>query len=348
VKVLVLAALSPAQLDEIRAVDPSLEVTGAYELFAPEIAREWPQHAVNWYLPPRFQNQPDDPDSAAKRNALLAEAEAICISFPFPRRLVTRAPKLRLIHKLTAGVSNLRESDLWRSGVPTSVSRGHGNVLAIAEWAMAAMLAFAKELPRAVHQGAAGGFDRASFKGIQLAGKTLGIVGVGGIGMELARLASAFGMRVIGTRRSGAAVEGVEVRPATELHSVLRESDVLVLAAQSTDESHHLIDAAAFEQMKPGTILINVARGELIDEGALTAALEAGKLRGFAADVYEREFEVPPPAELLAMQNVVLTPHTSGQTETPSTKGVELFRTNLRHLLAGEPLEMLIDWERGY
>jgi phosphoglycerate dehydrogenase-like enzyme len=100
--------------------------------------------------------------------------------------------------------------------------------------------------------------------------------------------------------------------------------------------------------MKPGALLLNVARGELIDEVALVAALHSGHLGGFAADVYEGEFDHAPPAELLAFDNVLLTPHTSGQTEHPPTGSLDIFRENPRRCLAGEPLVNLVDWERGY
>ena len=149
--------------------------------------------------------------------------------------------------------------------------------------------------------------------------------------------------------RSDEPVEHVEAlfRPS-QLLELLAQSDVVVVAAQLTSETHHVIGDAALGAMKPGALLLNVARGELIDEVALIAALRSGHLGGFAADVYEGEFDHPPPAELLAFENVLLTPHTSGQTEHPSTGSLDIFRENLRRFLAGEPLLNLVDWERGY
>ena len=159
------------------------------------------------------------------------------------------------------------------------------------------MLALLKDLPRAFTQRASGRLDRRAFRGRAIAGKTLGVVGLGGIGREVARLGRALGMRVVGTRWSTEPVEHVEAlfRPS-ELLEVLAQSDVVVVAAQLTSETYHVIGDDALGAMKPGAVLINVARGDLIDEVALLAALHSGRLGGFAADVYEGEFEHPPPA----------------------------------------------------
>ena len=108
------------------------------------------------------------------------------------------------------------------------------------------------------------------------------------------------------------------------------------------------MNAAAFAALKPGAFLINVARGELIDEAALAEALRTGQVGGFGADVYEGEFEHGPPEALLQFENVIITPHTSGMTEHHPTGPLDLFRENLRRTLAGEPLLNLVDWERGY
>jgi phosphoglycerate dehydrogenase-like enzyme len=156
-------------------------------------------------------------------------------------------------------------------------------------------------------------------------------------------------MRVIGTRRSQEPVEHVErLFAPSDLHAVLAQSDLVVIASQLTAETHHLMDAAAFAALKPGAFVVNVARGELIDEAALAAALRSGRVGGFAADVYEGEFEHGPPAALLAFENVIITPHTSGMTEHPPSGPLDILRENLRLSLAGEPLLNQVDWSRGY
>jgi phosphoglycerate dehydrogenase-like enzyme len=263
--------------------------------------------------------------------------------------LAQRAPRLRFVHQLPAGVSNLTRGDLWGTAVPVSSGRGANLSLPIAEWAIAAGLALYKELPRALAQKSSGRLERAAFRGRQVAGDTLGVVGLGGIGQHVARLGRSLGLRVVGTRRSSEPVEQVdELYPPDGLHAVLAQSDWVVVAVQLTAQTHHLIDAAALAALKPGAFLVNVARGELVDETALVQALRSGQVGGFAADVYEGEFDRPPPVELLSIENVILTPHTSGQGGERSPGSLAIFRENLRRCLTGETLLNLVDWERGY
>jgi D-2-hydroxyacid dehydrogenase (NADP+) len=348
-KVVLIAPISAERSAEIAAVDPRLQIEDAWDLFGPELVADWPRQTTESYLPQRFWTMPDSPELLQRRDAVLAGAEAICITFPPPLRIASRAPRLRFVHQIPAGVSNLSRGDLWQGSVPVTSGRGAGSTLPIAEWAIAVSMALAKELPRAFSQRTAGKLDRQAFNGRQIAGKTLAVVGLGGIGREVARLGRALGMRVIGTRRSAEPVEHVDqLYQPSKLHAALAQSDVVVVASQLTAETHHLMNAAAFAAMKPGAFLVNVARGELIDEAALVDALRSGQVGGFAADVYEGEFDHPPPAALLAFENVILTPHTSGMTEHPPTGPLEIFRENLRRCLAGEPLLNQVDWERGY
>ena len=138
--------------------------------------------------------------------------------------------------------------------------------------------------------------------GSGLAGKTLGLVGHGRIGQEVARLAEAFGMRVVVSSRSG----------GVPLEQLLAEADVVSLHVPLTPETRHLVDAAALARMRPRAVLVNTSRGPVVDESALADALESGRLAGAALDVYEREPEVEP--RLRALPNVVLTPHTASAT----------------------------------
>jgi D-2-hydroxyacid dehydrogenase (NADP+) len=347
--VLVIAPMSGEDVAAIQALDSRVRVEHAWDLFAAELVADWPSHTVDWYLPPRFREAVDAPGAPERRDALLATANVVCITFPFPTRLVRRAPRLRFVHQLPAGVSNLTRGDVWHSHVPITSGRGVGNTLPIAEWAIAAAVSLCKEFPRALVQGSTGRLDRSAFRGRQLAGKTLGVVGLGGIGSNVARLGAALGMHVIGTRRSATPVEHVaRLFAPDQLHDLLRASDIVVLSTQLTPETHHLIDRRALAVMRPGAFLVNIARGELIDETALVEALRSGQLGGFAADVYEGEFDHQPPADLLALENVILTPHTSGQTEHPSRGALEILRENVRRCLSGEPLLNRVDWQRGY
>jgi phosphoglycerate dehydrogenase-like enzyme len=350
VKVVVIAPMTAERAAELARVDRSVEVVDAWELFAPELVADWPGHTVDWYLPAGWRDWRDSDEQRQRRDALLGQADAICITFPFPTRLRARAPRVRLVHQLPAGVSNLRAGDLWQSGVPVTSGRGAGNTLAIAEWAIAATLALFKQYPAAFAQRQVGQLSRRAFRPRQLAGKTLGVVGLGGIGRQVARLASGLGMHVIGSRRSShEPVPHVErLYPPSNLLELLGQSDGVVLATQLTPETDRLVDARALAAMRPGAVLINVARGELIDEPALLAALRTGGLGGFAADVYVGEFEHQPPAELLALDNVLVTPHTSGMTDQASGEAWAILCENLRRVLAGEPLLNQVDWARGY
>ena len=137
--------------------------------------------------------------------------------------------------------------------------------------------------------------------------------------------------------------EGPQALPA-----LLGESDFVAVCCQWTEATTNLLDAAAFSAMKPGAIVVNVARGEIIDEAALLEALDAGQVRGAVLDVYVGEFEHLPPDRLWHHPRVLITPHTSGQTDSSRRRSTQLFCDNLRRFLAGDPLELMIDWNDGY
>jgi len=214
--------------------------------------------------------------------------------------------------------SNLLLSDLWGSDVTVTTSRGAGNTLAMAEYAVAGILHFAKSLHRAVVDRAAGVFDPRAYRPLLLQGKTACVVGAGGIGVEVGRLCAALGMRVVGTRRRAPAPderlpEGFSrIGGAGDLDAMLPDSDFVVICCHWTPETTHLFNRERFALMKPGAVLVNVARGEIVDDAALSEALEAGRLRGVVLDVYEGEFERPPMEALWRDARVLITPHVSG------------------------------------
>src|SRR5262249_29482835 len=150
----------------------------------PELVADWPKQTADSYLPRRFQTISDSPALQRQRDALLADAEVVCFTFPPPLRLVGRAPRLRFVHQIPAGVSNLMRSVLWDGPAPVTSGRGAGSTLPIAEWAIAVGMALCKELPKAFEQRAAGTLDRQAFNGRQVAGKTLAVIGLGGIGQQ--------------------------------------------------------------------------------------------------------------------------------------------------------------------
>jgi phosphoglycerate dehydrogenase-like enzyme len=186
-----------------------------------------------------------------------------------------------------------------------------------------------------------------------LEGKTLCVVGAGGIGREVGRLGAALGMRVVGTRRRVMAGEApppgfAALGGSEHLDAFLAEADFVAVCCQWTPETTGLINAARLAVMKRGVVLVNVARGEIIDETALTEALARGHIRGAVLDVYIGEFDRPPPEALWCDPRVLITPHISGASDTGRHGGIELFCENLRSWLDGKPLQNVIDWERGY
>jgi phosphoglycerate dehydrogenase-like enzyme len=161
-------------------------------------------------------------------------------------------------------------------------------------------------------------------------------------------------MRVVGTRRSrpepGAPLPAgfSELAGAGELDRVLPEADFVAVCCQWTDETTNLFNRDRFALMKPGSVLVNVARGEIVDEEALAEALESGHLRGAVLDVYVGEFEHLPPPRLWQHPQVLITPHVSGHTDHELHRAIDLFCDNLRAYLDGRPLQNVIDWQRGY
>jgi phosphoglycerate dehydrogenase-like enzyme len=349
IKVLNLQHIGADGRKTIAATDPRIQLTNAAGWFDGEVRETWPEFSSRRYVAADAQGY----GSRAERDALLGEAEIILGGWPFPLDLRKRAPKLKWFHQLPAGASNLRLGDLWGSDVMVTTSRGVGSTLAIAEYALAGIMHFAKSLDRAYVDRQTGAFDHAAYSPLLLDGKTACVVGAGGIGQDVGKLCAAIGMRVLGTRRR---VEPGAPLPAgftamgttADLDGFLAQSDFVIICAQWTAETTKLIDKDRFASMKPGCILVNIARGEIVDEDALVDALKRGHLRGAALDVYVGEFERMPPAELWSDPRVLITPHTSGSADDNRHGGVDLFCENLRAYLAGQPLRNVIDWERGY
>lgn len=286
---------------------------------------------------------------------ILAQAEVLLVGYPVPEGLAARSPRLAWAHHTQAGVSNLVGTDLWGAEVTLTSSRGAMSATAIAEYALAAAAHFARGLHEAARQKAAGQFTRDGYQMLTLRGATMGVIGLGGIGREVARLARAAGMRVIGTRRSVTApltgVDGADlVLPAGQILDVAAESDFLVVCSQLTDETRGLINARVFAAMKPGAVLINVARGEEVDEDALVDAVATGRIGGAVLDVYDGELDGRPPRpELTALPQILLTPHISANGDTNRAEPLrKLFADNLRRYLDGQPLLNVVDRARGY
>jgi len=350
VNVLVIQRLRAADLASIKAVDPRVQVIDAGGWFDGEYRETWPAYSVARYLSPRSTGQ----GTREERDRLLAAGEIVLGGWPFPLDLRARAPNLKWFHQRPAGASNLLLGDLWGSDVAVTTSRGAGNTLAMAEYAIAGMLYFAKAFDRAVLDRDSGTFDHRAYRPLLIEGKTACVVGAGGIGRDVGRLCAALGMRVVGTRRSAPQrgeqlPEGFsELGAAADLDRLLPHSDFVIVCCQWTPETTRLFNTERFALMKPGSIFVNVARGEIVDEDALAEALDRGHLRGAALDVYVGEFEHLPPPRLWSNRQVLITPHVSGASDDERHRGVELFCENLRAYLDGRPLQNVIDWDRGY
>jgi len=349
IEVLVIVRAADEALRRIAAVDPRIRVIDGRGWFDDEYRESWPAWSVRRYLGAHFGAI----SSRQERDRLLASAEVILGGWPFPLDLRARSRRLRWFHQLPAGASNLLRGDLWGSDVTVTTSRGYGNTRAMAEYVLAAFLHFARGLHHASHDREQHQFDHRAYRPVLLRDKTACVVGTGGIGKAVGELCAGVGMRVIGTRRHlrpGDALPAgfTRIESADRLHSLLAESEFVAICCQWTPETTDLIGREALTAMKPNTILANVARGEVIDEDALIAALGEGRLGGVALDVYVGEFEREPDRRLWDHDRVIITPHVSAADDVGQHRGVDLFCANLRAYLDGRPLTNVIDWTRGY
>ncbi len=250
---------------------------------------------------------------------------------------------VRWIHVYGTGVDGF-PIELLEDGQILSCSRGASGV-PIAEWVLATILAFEKKLSETLVREP---WDRRRDPGLgTLEGKTLGLVGLGGIGLALAERALPFGMRVLALRRHPRPSETPGVEIASDLGELLREADHLVLAAPATAATHRLIDRAALARVKPGVHLVNVARGTLVDDDALREALDDGRVALASLDTTEPE-PLPEGHWMYSHPRVRMTPHISWSMPLARDQIVAVFIRNLRHYMAGEPLEGVVDVEEGY
>jgi phosphoglycerate dehydrogenase-like enzyme len=335
----------------IQAVDARIHLTSLTRAQR-HVYREgrplWP----GYYDPPARPGSPGDEtegEATARLADILAETEVIYTNPIVPNDLVERAPKLRWLQLTSAGVDRLLDSPIVRSQVTVTTASGI-HAVTISEYVLGAMLAFAKGFPGAIRSQLEAKW--APYPPLELEGKTVGVVGMGAIGSRVAELAHAFGLRVLAIRRSverRTLGEGPadELLPSSELPYLLGESDYVVVAVPLTPESTRMIGEAELRAMKPSGVLINIARGSVIDEPVLIRALKERWIAGAALDVFERE-PLPSDSELWGLDNVLLTPHISGGTPRYMERAVELFCDNLRRYLAGELLRNVVDVSRGY
>lgn len=271
--------------------------------------------------------------------AAMPSADVLVVSGLWRNELLDLAPRLRYVQSIGAGTDQFPKDSFRARRIRLASAQGV-NEVAVAEHAIALILALARQLHLARdHQarrhwrGMIG--DRA-IREDEIGGKTLVIVGLGRIGNRLARLARAFGMRVIGVRRDPAlgACAADEVVGQADLSTVLARADVLALTCPLTPETQGLIDAAALAALRPGAVLVNVARGRVVDEPALIAALRSGRLDAAALDCVWEE-PMPPNSPLWSFPQVLITPHTAGETRRYEENVLDILLDNLDRLWSG-------------
>ena len=261
-------------------------------------------------------------------------------------RVFAAAPRLRWVHSWAAGVEWLLFPALLERDVVLTNTRGVYSD-SLAEFAVGAMLYFAKDLARMKASQRARRWE--PFDVQMLRDATLGIAGYGDIGRRVAALGASMGMNLLALRRHPERLTGdpLKAEMVTSKRILCERSDYLVLAAPITPETRHMIGTAELGAMRPGAVLVNVGRGALVDQAALVSALQRGAIRGAALDVFETE-PLPPDDPLYGLDNVLLSPHTADHTATWRDEAMRCFLENLRRFRAGEPLDHVVEKARGY
>jgi glyoxylate/hydroxypyruvate reductase len=338
--ILICSYLEPEHVARIEAAQ------GARVHYRPDLIPE-PRYAADHIGRPFTRS----PKQAGEWQVLMARAEVL---FDFdhvdPEGMVAHGRNVRWVQATSAGIGQyVKRHRLERMDATFTTAAGvHARPLA--EFVIWALLTFAKNYPQARRQQAARLWQR--FHNDDLEGKTLAIVGLGSIGREVAKSARHFGMRVLATKRTVAGVDphdlGVDaLYPLSELHAMLGQADAVVLILPHTDETEGLISAPEFAAMKPGALLVNIGRGASVDEGALLAALQSGKLQGAVLDVAAQE-PLPPEHPLWGLENVFIFPHSASTSKNENGRLVTLFLDNLERYRAGCPLRNVFDAERLY
>jgi len=327
VNVLVTTNIGEEFLQQISSVSPRIKVTDAADL--------------------RRDEQNEDSAATEKLNVLLADTEVL-FGLTFPQNYIARAPGLKWVQTMTAGMNRFLDADMMSSPVVlTGVSGIHATP--IGEFVLCLMLMFVKQMPRLYQLKQEKQWDR--FSPGKLRPKTVGIIGLGAIGREVARLSKAFGMRVLATRRSAKQVGRGRyidiIYPLDQLQQLLSESDFVVIALPLTHETTGLIGEKELQAMKSTAYLINIGRGPIVDEEALIRALDERWIAGAGLDVVTTE-PLPQDSRLWELPNVILSPHISGVMEDYMEIATGFFLENLRRYLDGRKLINVIDKQKGY
>jgi phosphoglycerate dehydrogenase-like enzyme len=337
VTVLIASPLEDEQVARITAFSPSrVRVIHEPELLAT------PQYEGQHMGVPQL-----DAAQRARWDALVAQAEVMFDFDAFDGTLATRAPRLRWLQGTSSGIGErLRRSGLLETRVRFTTAAGVHDT-ALAEFVVLGLLTFTKDVAGMRAHQADHRWARATTR--SLAGTRALVVGLGAVGGEVVRVLDALGVEVWGLRRSGSGSAGAVRRIVArdDLLDTLPQVHSLVLACPLTPETHHLIGARELAALRPAAIVVNVARGQVIDEPALVQALSEGRLAGAALDVFEKE-PLPPDSPLWALPNVLVSPHSASTIAGENARIVDIFLENLGRYLDGSPLCNEFDRERGY
>ncbi|HXF83564.1 MAG TPA: D-2-hydroxyacid dehydrogenase [bacterium] len=339
VELVIASYLEPIHVERIRAVE------GVRVTYEPALLPT-PRYPNDHVGAPLRRSPADE----ARWRQFLTRAEVL-FDFDYTNlaALAELIPNVRWIQATSTGIGQLLlRSGLIRTPITFTTARGiHARPLA--DFVAMAILWFAKDGFRMVREQAARRWGR--YCGRDVAGATVGLIGYGSIGREVARICRALGMTVLATSRSAAIghdpAGAHRIVPLADLPELLGQADYLVLAVPHTPQTERLLGRAQFEALKSGAVLINVARGAVVDETALIEALQSGRLAGAALDVLASE----PPAPdhpLWTMPNVLLSPHSASTVASENARLTDLFCENLRRYLGGEPLLNVFDRQRLY
>jgi phosphoglycerate dehydrogenase-like enzyme len=333
IRVIVAMDFSDDMLDRFRDVSPRLD-----------IHHHWP----------------DVPDSA------WSECEVLYTLRHFPRP--EEAPLLRWIQLHYAGVDSAIEQRIVQAEDVTVTNASGIHAQQIANYCLMMMLAFNYKLPDMMRFQQDANWPENQYKmfaPVDMHRQTVGIAGYGSIGRELARVADALGMTVLATKRDAThpaespteySPEGTgdpegdipeRIYPGEALATMAKDCDYLVLTVPLTEKTRHMVNERVLNAMKSNAVLVNIARGEVVDEKALITALSQQKIRGAALDVFEEE-PLPTTSPLWQMDNVIISPHVSGNSASYNEKVADLFEVNLQRYIENRPLLNQLDREEGY
>lgn len=280
----------------------------------------------------------------------VADAEAILHwsgSRETLRQVFLASPKLRWVHSRNAGLDSILFPELIWSPIPLTNGSGVFSQ-SLGEFALAAILYFAKDFPRMLRNQQARRWEQ--FDVDEIASQTVGIVGYGDIGRAVATRAKAMGAKVLALKRHAPAegdplISNFYAPP--QIHQMLAVCDYVVVAAPLTSETRHMISDAEFAAMKPSAVLINVGRGPVVDQAALVRALTSKRIRGAGLDVFEQE-PIPADDSIWTLDNVLISPHTADHTSTWLNQAMEFFIDQYDRFSKGQPLENVVNKRLGY